>query len=71
MKMEEAEKMLAKHLDETFYSGKYKIRTADPFSAINNESIKFMSQNKVILSNKNTNMLKAEMTYLLNIYQTA
>ena len=67
MKMEEAEKMLAKHLDETFYSGKYKIRTADPFSAINNESIKFMSQNKVILSNKNTNMLKAEMTYLLNL----
>ena len=26
-----------------------------------------MSQNKVILSNKNTNMLKAEMTYLLNL----
>lgn len=67
MTLEEAEKMLAKHLDETFYSGKYKIRTADPFSAINNESIKFMSQNKVILSNKNTNMLKAEMTYLLNL----
>lgn len=67
MKMEEAEKMLAKHLDETFYSGKYKIRTADPFSAINNESIKFMSQNKVILSTRNTNLLKAEIAYLSNI----
>ncbi len=67
MKMEEAEKMLAKHLDDTFYSGKYKIRTADPFSAINNESIKFMSQNKVILSTRNTNLLKAEIAYLSNI----
>lgn len=67
MKQEEAVEMLAKHLDETFFSGKYKIRTSDPFSAINNESIDFMKKNKVIMNSNNTNMVKAELTYIMNM----
>ena len=67
MNEEKAVEMLSKHLDETFFSGKYKIRTSDPFSAINNESIDFMKKNKVILNSNNTNMIKAELTYLMNL----
>lgn len=64
---QEAIRMLANHLDETFFSGKYKIRTSDPFSAINNESMEFMKKHKIILNSSNTNMIKAELTYLMNL----
>ncbi|MBE7704014.1 MAG: hypothetical protein E7Z89_08195 [Cyanobacteria bacterium SIG28] len=64
----QAEEMLAKHLDEVFFSGKYKIRTSDPFTAINNESIDFMKKNKIILNSSNTNMIKAELTYIMNLF---
>lgn len=67
MGTKQAEEMLSKHLDETFFSGKYKIRTSDPFSAINNEAMDFMKKNKVILNSNNTNLLKAELTYLVNL----
>ena len=67
MSEKQAADMLSKHLDETFFSGKYKIRTSDPFSAINNESMDFMKKNKVILNSNNTNLLKAELTYLVNL----
>lgn len=67
MSEEKAVELLSKHLDETFFSGKYKIRTSDPFSAINNESMEFMKKNKVILNFNNTNLLKAEITYLTNL----
>ena len=62
--------MLAKHLDETFYSGKNRI-VSDPFSTINNESVEFMKKNKVILNSQNTNLLKAEITYLMNMVSVA
>lgn len=67
MSQKQAEELLSKHLDETFFSGKYKIRTSDPFSAINNEAMDFMKKNKVILNSDNTNLLKAELTYLVNL----
>ena len=67
MTEKQAIELLSKHLDETFFSGKYKIRTSDPFSAINNESMEFMKKNKVILNSNNTNMIKAELTYIMNM----
>lgn len=66
----QAVEMLAKHLDETFFSGKYRI-VSDPFSTINNESIEFMKKNKIILNSQNTNLLKAELTYLMNMTSVA
>ena len=66
----QAEEMLAKHLDDTFFSGKYKI-VSDPFSTINNESIDFMKKNKIILNSQNTNLVKAELTYLMNMTSVA
>lgn len=63
----QAVELLSKHLDDTFFSGKYKIRTSDPFSAINNESMEFMKNHKVIMNSSNTNMVKAELTYIMNI----
>ena len=70
MSQKQAEEMLAKHLDETFYSGKNRI-ISDPFSTVNNESIEFMKKNKVILNSQNTNLLKAEITYLTNMVSVA
>ena len=66
----QAVEMLAKHLDETFFSGRYRI-VSDPFSTINNESIEFMKKNKIILNSQNTNLLKAELTYLMNMTSVA
>lgn len=71
MSEKQAIELLSKHLDETFFSGKYKISTSDPFSAINNESMEFMKKNKVILNSNNTNMIKAELTYLMNMVSIA
>ena len=66
MKEKQAVELLSKHLDDTFFSGKYKTGL-DPFSTINNESIEFMKKHKVILSSRNTNLVKAELTYLMNM----
>lgn len=66
MNEKQAVELLSKHLDETFYSGKNQI-CSDPFSTINNESIDFMKKHKVILSSRNTNLVKAEITYLMNM----
>ncbi len=66
MSEKQAVELLAKHLDDTFYSGKHKI-VSDPFSTVNNESIDFMKKHKVILSSRNTNLVKAELTYLMNM----
>ena len=71
MTEKEAVDMLKKHLDEVFFSGKYKIRKSDPFSAINNEAMEFMRKNKVILNSSNTNFVKAELTYLINMTSLA
>lgn len=66
MNEKQAVELLSKHLDDTFYSGKYSTGL-DPFSTINNESIEFMKKHKVILSSRNTNLVKAELTYLMNM----
>ena len=71
MTEKDAVEMLKKHLDETFFSGKYKIRKSDPFSAINNEAMEYMRKNKVILNANNTNFVKAELTYLMNLTNLA
>lgn len=67
MKEKQAVELLSKHLDDTFFSGKYKTGL-DPFSTINNESIEFMKKHKVILSSRNTNLVKAELTYFVNMF---
>ena len=66
MSQKQAEEMLTKHLDETFFSGKNRI-CGDPFSTINNACSEFMSKNKVIINSSNTNLLKAELTYFVNM----
>ena len=73
MTEKQAVDMLAKHLDETFFSGKNSLIgiKSDPFSAVNNESIDFMKKNRIILNSRNTNLVKAEITYLMNLVSIA
>ena len=68
MTEKQAVDILAKHLQETFFSGKYAAKGGgDPFSTINNEALEFMKKNRVIINPQNSNLTKAEWTYILNL----
>lgn len=65
MTQKEATEKLAKHLKDTFFSGRYSIY--NPFTTINDEACRYMKEHNVIISTENSNLLKAEVAYLANI----
>ncbi len=67
MTKEQALELVEKGLNERVYNGHTNLVGANLFKEVNNVGLKIMDENSIIPNQNNTNLLKAEITYISNL----